>query len=77
MKNNNKKLNAKIQALNNELKAKGVKISDKKETFSENKDISNLIKKDLIKSIILIILAFISVIAIKILNPNLSLNKFF
>lgn len=77
MKNNNKKLKAQLQALNNQLKAKGVNISEKKETIKDNVDINNLIKKDLIKSILLIILAFLLVIGIKILNPNLSLNKFF
>jgi hypothetical protein len=78
MKNNNKKLKAQVQALNNQLKAKGIELP--KENLRDtqvNSDLSKLIKKDLIKTFILISISFGLIIAVKILNPNLSLNKFF
>jgi len=76
MKKRNPKLNAKIQALNNELKSKGVSIN-KDEKISENKDLTQKIYQDLYKTAILITVSFIILFAIKYLNTNFSLNKFF
>jgi hypothetical protein len=76
MKKRNPKLSAKVQALNNELKSQGIVIN-KTEKISENKDLSKQIIKDLYKTIILIIVSFGILLAIKYLNTNFSLNKFF
>jgi hypothetical protein len=78
MKNNNKKLKAQVQALNNQLKAKGIELpKENLKDIQVNSDLTKLIKKDLIKTFILISISFGLIIAVKILNPNLSLNKFF
>lgn len=76
MKKRNPKLSAKLQALNNELKSKGV-VLDKNEKISENKDLTQMINQDLIKTLILITVSFGILITIKYLNTNFSLNKFF
>lgn len=76
MKKRNPKLNAKIQALNNELKSKGISIN-KEEKISENKELTQKIYQDLYKTAILIFISFGILFAIKYLNTDFSLNKFF
>jgi hypothetical protein len=76
--NSNKKLAAQNQVLKNIIKAKGIDIKSK---VSENKDnhrnIDSLISKDLKYTFIYIVLSFGLLFAIKILNLDLFLNKFF
>ena len=76
MKKRYPNLSAKVQALNNELKAKGIVI-EKTEKVTENKDLTKMINQDLIKTLVLIAISFGILIAIKYLNSNFSLNKFF
>jgi hypothetical protein len=76
MKKRKPNLSAKVQALNNELKSKGI-VVEKTEKNSENNDLTKMINQDLIKTLILITASFGILIAIKYLNTNFSLNKFF
>jgi hypothetical protein len=76
MKKRYPNLSAKVQALNNELKAKGI-VLEKTEKVTENKDLTKMINQDLIKTLVLIAISFGILIAIKYLNTNFSLNKFF
>lgn len=72
-KNKNKKLQAQIQALNNQLSLNENKVKIKSETVL---DISKYIKRDLIQTIILIIISFGVLFLVKYLESNLFLNKF-
>jgi hypothetical protein len=72
-KNKNKKLQAQIQALNNQLAVKENKIKIKSEAIY---DIAKYIKRDLIQTLILIVLSFGILFLVKYLETNLFLNKF-
>ena len=84
MKKRKPNLSAKVQALNNELKSKGIVVKKTEKNFENNdltkminKDLTKMINQDLIKTLILITASFGILIAIKYLNTNFSLNKFF
>jgi len=61
-KSKNKKLQAQIQALNNQLSLNEIKPKFKTEAIS---DISNYIRRDLIQTLILIVLSFGVLLLIK------------
>lgn len=74
-KNKNNKLKAKIQALSNQL----TDINPKKNQENVDKD-NNLdlaIKKDILVSVILILVSFGILFMIKFLDSNFFLDKFF
>jgi hypothetical protein len=74
----NKKLAAQNQVLKNIIKAKGIDIKSKvSEDKNNHKNIDSLIAKDLKFTFLYILLSFGLLFAIKTLNLNLFLNKFF
>jgi hypothetical protein len=74
----NKKLAAQNQVLKNIIKAKGIDIKSKvSEDKNNHKNIDRLIAKDLKFTFLYILLSFGLLFAIKTLNLNLFLNKFF
>lgn len=75
MKNiKNKKLQSKVQALSNQWNIKENKKVDNSKNY---KEISLIIKKDLIKTLFLIAASFGILFLIKHLDSNLFFNKFF
>jgi hypothetical protein len=74
----NKKLAAQNQVLKNIIKAKGIDIKSKvSEDKNNHKNIDSLIAKDLKFTFLYILLSCGLLFAIKTLNLNLFLNKFF
>lgn len=71
-KNKSKQLQAKVQALSNQL---NINRFNKKE--KEYIDINDSIKKDITKTIVLMIVSFGILFLIKYLDSNLFFNKFF
>lgn len=73
-KNKQKHLEAKIQALSNQL---NLKESRKKDIEKSSIDLSRSIKRDVYKTLFLILISFGILFLIKYLDTNLFFNKFF
>jgi hypothetical protein len=71
-KNNDKKLKAKVEALKSQLGPRE-KLVEKKENLNINLEI----KKDIVKTLILIFASFGILFLIKYLDTNFFFNKFF
>jgi hypothetical protein len=71
-KNKDKKLKAKVEALKSQL-GNSPKTTYSKENLNSEKEI----KKDILKTVILILISFGILFLIKYLDTNLFFNKFF
>jgi hypothetical protein len=69
----NKKLVAQVQALKNQLNTK----ENKNKDIEIKVDLSKLINRDIIQTLILVLISFAILISIYFLDANFFFNKFF